>query len=391
MNQKNNLNVPDLVKLKKVQELCEIENPYSPFPDSDSLFIEAMKEIVSWHIENVEFYKKLSNSTNFKVTDLKTIDDLIKIPHLWAHFFKSHEVLSVPRDNIFLHLTSSGTTGQKSQIFFDEWTIKGAQRMVDWIFKKYGWITPDQKCNYILFSYETEPSSKLGTAYTDNFLCKYAPVNEVFHALKMTGSGSHEFDCFGTIEKFIEFANSGLPVRLFGFPAFFYFALERMKKLGIRPVKMHPDSMVFLGGGWKGNADKQIDKKDLYQLAHEMLGLVDSRLRDGFGSVEHCIPYVECENHEFHIPVWSRVIIRDAETLAPLGFNEPGFLHFISPYITSVPAHSVIMGDMASLHEANNCGCGLPTPYFKILGRAGLSKNKSCAVAASELLKGKAS
>jgi hypothetical protein len=47
------------------------------------------------------------------------------------------------------------------------------------------------------------------------------------------------------------------------------------------------------------------------------------------------------------------------------------------------------MGDMATLHEAHTCSCGLNTPYFRILGRAGISKNKSCAVAASELLKGK--
>jgi hypothetical protein len=209
--------------------------------------------------------------------------------------------------------------------------------------------------------------------------------------LKLTGEGGHEFDCFGTIEKFIEFANAGLPVRLFGFPTFFYFALERMKKLGIKPVKMHPDSMVFLGGGWKGNASVQIAKEDLYQLANDMLGLDQERMRDGFGSVEHCIPYIECKNHEFHIPIWSRVFIRDMETLEVKNFNQPGFLHFISPYITSVPAHSVIMGDIATLHEASTCSCGIDTPYFKIVGRAGNSKNKSCAIAASELLKGKSS
>lgn len=391
MTQKNNLNVPDEKKLNFVQEICNIQEPYIQHQSNDELFLKAMIQNVNWHIENSPFYKKLCENALFDIKKIKTVSDLVNIPHLWAHFFKTHEVLSTSKENIFLHLTSSGTTGQKSQIFFDEWTIKSAQRMVDWIFEYYGWITPNQKTNYILFSYETEPQSKLGTAYTDNYLCKYAPVNKVFNTLRLTGSGGHEFDCFGTIDKFIEYANEGLPVRIFGFPAFFYFALERMKALGIPKVKMHPDSMVFLGGGWKGNADKQIAKNDLYELAHEMLGLDKERLRDGFGSVEHCIPYVECKNHEFHVPTWSRVFIRDIETLKPLNYGQSGFLHFISPYITSVPAQSVIMGDLASLHHPDTCSCGLKTPYFRILGRAGLSKNKSCAVAASELLKGKAS
>lgn len=384
----NKLSVPDLNKLPAVQKLCDIKDPYKDQKVDETLFIQAMKEIVHWHIEKSDYYRDLAKSQNFSIDQLKTLEDCLKIPHLWAHFFKGNEILSVPRSEVFLHLTSSGTTGQKSQIFFDEWTIRSAQRMVDWIFEKNGWVSPNQKCNYILFSYQTEASSKLGTAYTDNFLCKYAPVNEVFTALRLTGSGSHEFDCFGTIEAFIKFAQQGLPVRLFGFPAFFYFALERMKKMGLPPVKFHPDSLVFLGGGWKGNADKQIEKSDLYQLAEEMLGIPNSRLRDGFGSVEHCVPYVECDKHEFHVPSWSRVFIRDVATLKPLGFGEKGFLHFVSPYITSMPAHSVIMGDMASLH--NDCSCNLKTPYFKIHGRAGVSKNKSCALAASELLKGKA-
>jgi phenylacetate-coenzyme A ligase PaaK-like adenylate-forming protein len=297
--------------------------------------------------------------------------------------------LSIPIDEVFLHLTSSGTSGQKSQIFFDEWTIKSAQNMVDWIFKYYGWITPESKCNYILFSYETESSSKLGTSYTDNFLCKYAPINEVFYALKLTGKGGHEFDAFGTINSFQKFADQKLPVRLFGFPAFLYFALLRMKELNITPLKLNPDSLVFLGGGWKGHADKQIDKLELYALVEEMLGIPNSRLRDGFGSVEHCIPYIECSQHQFHVPIWSRVFIRNVENLDVLPYGEQGLLHFISPYITSMPAHSVIMGDMASLHEGKSCPCELETPYFKIHGRAGVSKNKSCALTASELLKGK--
>ena len=383
----NKLNVPKGFNLEHVQMLCDQSDPYDHFQESDELFIKAMKEITLWHMEKSPFYNKLADSQDFNIENVKTIEDCTKIPHLWAHFFKGNEVLSIPPSDVFLHLTSSGTTGQKSQVFFDEWTIRSAQKMVDWIFEKYDWITPNQKCNYILFSYQTEESSKLGTSYTDNFLCKFAPVNEVFTSLKLTGSGGHEFDCFGTIEAFKRFADQGLPVRLFGFPAFFYFALERMKKLGLPPLKFHKDSLVFLGGGWKGNADKQIEKNALYTLAEEMLGIPNERLRDGFGSVEHCIPYVECAHHEFHVPVWSRVFIRDVETLEQLPLNNKGFLHFISPYITSMPGHSVIMGDLASLHA--NCKCGIKTPYFKIHGRAGTSKNKSCALAASELLKGK--
>jgi phenylacetate-coenzyme A ligase PaaK-like adenylate-forming protein len=386
MKKNSNLLVPDASKLKEVQKLCDIENPYEDFYKTDEQFVKAMIEITSWHIDRSDFYKKLSNSKKIDLNQIKSIDDLINIPHLWAHFFKKHEILSINKEDVFLHLTSSGTTGQKSQIFFDEWTIRSAQEMVDKIFNYYNWNRPLDKCNYILFSYQTETDSKLGTSYTDNFLCKYAGVNKVFTALKLNGNGGHEFDVFGTIEKLIEYEKEGLPVRIFGFPAFLFFTLERMKKLNIPPLKLHPESIIFLGGGWKGHAEREINKHQLYEMVHENLGIPLENLKDGFGSVEHCIPYVECENHQFHIPVWSRVFIRDMEDLKVLPYGKQGFLHFVSPYITSVPAHSVIMGDRASLHHPDECSCKLKTPFFKIHGRAGLKKNKSCAITAAELL-----
>jgi phenylacetate-coenzyme A ligase PaaK-like adenylate-forming protein len=230
------LKVPDIKKLSHVQELCDQSDPYADFSKSDDLFLKAMKEISIWHIEKSVFYNDLAKSQNFKADDLKTVEDCLKIPHLWAHFFKGNEILSIPPAEVFLHLTSSGTTGQKSQIFFDEWTIKSAQAMVDAIFEKYGWITPNQKCNYILFSYQTEESSKLGTSYTDNFLCKYAPINEVFTALKFTGSGGHEFDVFGTIEAFKRCIRKDEEIRTTSFEisprlnGFFGWRLERTRR-----------------------------------------------------------------------------------------------------------------------------------------------------------------
>lgn len=378
--------VPDEKALASVQKLCDLSKPYEITDETDKLFVKGMQEIVAWHASKNDFYSRVLQMRAFDAASLKTADDCANVPYVLANFFKLHEELSVEKEKITVHLTSSGTTGQKSQIFFDDWTLRSAQRMIDFIFEHNGWCTPDTKTNYLLYSYETEADSKLGTSYTDNFLCKYAPVNRVFTALRRTGSGSHEFDVFGCIDKLREFEKEGLPVRIFGFPAFLHFTLERMRALKIDPLRLHPESLIFLGGGWKGNADKAIDKRDLYASVTELLGIPDKQVRDGFGSVEHCIPYIECSSHEFHVPVWSKVFIRDLKTMAPLQYGEKGFLHFVSPYITSVPAASVLMGDLASLHKGSDCPCDLDTPYFIVHGRAGLSRNKSCAVAAAEMM-----
>lgn len=377
-----------------VQGVCEQRHPFASSAAQESMFVEAMKENINWHQEQSPFYRKLLEMKQFDAATLTSIDDLARIPFVPATFFKSHELLSVARDDIKLHLTSSGTTGQKSQVSFDAWSLSAGQKMIDAVFEHFGWNTPDVKTNYLLYSYETAPDSQLGTAHTDNFLCKYAPVASAFYALRRTGApttatggASHEFDVFGCIEKLQHYAAEGLPVRIFGFPAFLFFTLKRMRELGLPPLKLSADSLVFLGGGWKGNADQAIAKHDLYARIHEQLGIPDLRIRDSFGSVEHAVPYAECAHHQFHVPVWSQVIIRDVRTLKPRKFGEAGFLQFLTPYITSVPAQSVLMGDMATLYPGESCACGNERPYFVIHGRAGTSKNKSCAIAAAELLR----
>ena len=381
------LKVPNPELLPSVQALCDLEKPYDFDANAQKLFVRAMLENVAWHKDRCEFYGKLLALHRFDPATVKTVADCARIPFILANFFKAHEILSIPRDQVAGHFTSSGTTGQKSQIFFDTWSLSSGQRMLDRIFGFHGWVRPEEKTNYLLSSYELERDSRLGTAHTDNFLCKYAPINKSFCALRLTGPGAHEFDAFGCIETLQRYEQEGLPVRIFGYPAFVHFILERMRALKIPKLKLSPQSLVFFGGGWKGHADKAIPKSELYGELHDRLGIPDKCLRDGFGSVEHPIPYIECEKHQFHVPIWSQVYIRDVRTLDVLGFDKPGFLHLVSPYITSMPAQSVLMGDLATLHDGATCGCGIKTPYFTVLGRAGTSKNKSCAVAAAELLK----
>ena len=363
--------------------LLKYTNVYDTAGTGDA-FLAAMKETVAWHYERNEFYRKLLKKHGIQPDDIADEDDLIKLPPVHANFFKTYESLSVPRDEVVVHVTSSGTAGQKSQMFFDQSSWDFGQIMVRKILDYFGFVS-EQPANYLLYTYEPTEGSNLGTAKTDMGLLQYAPVNECRFALKYNGEG-HDFDAFGTIDAFVNYEKQGLPVRICGFPSFLYFTLSQMKKLGMKPLQLNPNSLTILGGGWKGNTDKQIPKQELYNLAEEMLGIPESRCRDGYGSTEHSVPYIECPNHRFHAPIYSRVYIRDFQTLKPVGFGEVGFASFVTPHLLSVPAVSVLMGDKAVLRDGRECGCGIETPYMEILGRAGTSVAKSCAIAASELL-----
>ncbi|MCB0369451.1 MAG: hypothetical protein KDD45_08380, partial [Bdellovibrionales bacterium] len=187
----------DLKQLKKVHEVCTWPNPYERMPKAEETFALAMKEVLTWHQSKSKFFFQFLQDKKFSID--KWNGEMEELPFIPADFFKQHEVKSISDSEIYLHLTSSGTTGQKSQIFFDEWSLKSAQQMVDFIYQYYRWISKD-KTNYLLYTYQTEEGSKLGTAYTDNYLTEYAPINSIEYALKWNGKGGHDFDLFGAIK-----------------------------------------------------------------------------------------------------------------------------------------------------------------------------------------------
>jgi len=90
---------PDANALKNLQKLCEITDAYTSSDELDALFIDAFKEIISWHRKNNPFYDKLTQ--DFDLDKLQNVD-VKELPFIHANFFKMHESLSVDKKNIFL-------------------------------------------------------------------------------------------------------------------------------------------------------------------------------------------------------------------------------------------------------------------------------------------------
>ncbi|MGC9456346.1 MAG: hypothetical protein ACP5DC_02380 [Halothiobacillaceae bacterium] len=364
---------------------CSGSSPYLPNEATDEAFVEAMRAVTALHMARSPWYGRFARANGVDPDRIRSLSDALALPPVHANFFKAHEIRSIPRDQVKVHLTSSGTSGQKSQMFFDEFTITHARRMVDACMRERG-VVSDAPANYLVNAYEPYEGFEVGTSNTNQYLMSLAPVADQFWSLRHVGGGRHEFDGFGAIRTLTEWASGDRPVRIIGFPAFLHFILERMRAIGQSNLRLPPGSWVIFGGGWKGHADRAIPKEALHAAIGEQLGIPSARVVETYGSVEHSIPYVDCPDHHLHQPTWSRVVVRDFRTLVPVPDGTPGFLSFVSPYITSAPAHSVVMGDIGIRH-APAPDDSRPTPWFEILGRAGLSKNKSCAAAAAELLK----
>ncbi|QXI03559.1 acyl-protein synthase [Pseudomonas tensinigenes] len=373
-----------MIHLPSSDALCALPRPYCQDSVPPGLFDRAMAEISRFHCQQTPGYEAWINANGLHLNDLDSLDDWSRLPPVFANFFKQRLLLSSVGEDA-LELTSSGTSGQKSRMRYDERSLAGAQWMVAQIFRHYGWDTADTPCNYLLLSYEPQGRISLGTSFTDQFLCRFAPVNRVVYALRSTGEG-HQFDVFGVISALQAFAEEGLPVRILGFPAFLWQALQRMQALCMPDLELPAESLVFFGGGWKTRAADEIPRQQLYSAIHRQLGIEISRCRDGYGAVEHAVPYIECARHRFHVPVYSKVFVRNPTDFCVQPYGQQGLLGFVSPYISSSPAHSVVMSDLATLHPGTSCDCGLASDWFELHGRAGTTAGRSCAMAAAQLL-----
>jgi phenylacetate-coenzyme A ligase PaaK-like adenylate-forming protein len=357
-------------------------NPFLINKENSLLFLESLKENILSHYHHHPYIKALCDEANWKPEQIKNEEDLFDIPYIVVSLFKQFQLKSVPDNEIVLHLTSSGTGGKKSHQFLNQESLDNVKKSAWMIHEALG-LVDDKKYNYFCFTYDPKIANDLGTAFTDELLTSFTPKNEVYYCFEWNDEkNDFIFDQEKALKKLKDFDKSPFPIRILGFPAFLHqLVTEQNLKL-----KLHPDSWIQTGGGWKGLADKEIPKSDFRALMEERLGVSQKNIRDMFGMVEHGIPYVDCEKGNLHIPNYSRVIIRDPLTLRPLEKNQLGLIQFICTYNFSYPAFNILATDYGMI---STCSCELGGDILILKGRAGVSKHKGCAVKALELLEDK--
>lgn len=347
-----------------------------------------MQEAFLHHYKNNLIFKNFCEFQGFTPSALKNYDDIKKIPFLIVTFFKREKSISVPDSEIELILSSSGTGGTKSATYLDGKSLARIKKILNNCFSSYKMVDYEKKVNYLMFTYDIKYAKEIGTAFSDEQLTNLTKINNCFYVLKFDKNKKSFYPDFeGAYRALKRFSKEKLPLRILGFPAFFYEFFELFGSKGKESFNFGNDSFIITGGGWKTHGEKEIERSEFKKNISEWLGIPYKNMRDLFGMVEHGIPYIECEEENFHIPIYSRIIARDPLTLEPLPSGSKGLLQFITPYINSFPAISILSTDFGIIHKVI-CRCQRNSPVFSFLGRAGLKKHKGCAITALELLSG---
>ena len=361
-----------------------LKDPYD-LPASDAQFIRAVRENCSFHYTHCLEYRRLLDSFAFRPNMLNDCADLARLPFLPTATFKHHRLFSLPRRRMAALSTSSGTSGQFSEIGFDFPALWCDWNMLWKIGRRRGFFSPVPS-HYIVLGYKLRRGNRTAVARTAFGATLLTPALTRTYALQYQ-NGRYVPDLDGVADALIRHGKSHFPTRLVGFPSYTFFLLRLLEHRGIQ-LQLPAGSKLMLGGGWKQFYTQQVEKTVLYDLANRILGIPEDHIIEVFSAVEHPILYADCVQHHFHVPVYSRIIIRDPDTLSPLPYGQPGLMEFISPLLTATPTLAVMTDDLGILHPPGSCPCGNPSPWLEILGRVGLKDIKTCAAGAENLLTG---
>jgi phenylacetate-coenzyme A ligase PaaK-like adenylate-forming protein len=371
-------------KRKYTKKLFRYPKPYDQ-RGTDQLFIKAIKENVSHHYNNCNKYRMILDDFGFQLDSLKTIQDIKNIPFIPTLYLKHHELFSMPKNKMIIKATSSGTSsGLKSQVGMSKRGLWYGFSMIRKLFS-YHKLWSIRPVKYIIFGYEPTKHTNvviMKSAYAFTYV---APALKRYYAIRWNKEKmNYEVDLEYIKQALIAAAKKKTPVRTLGFPAYTYFLLNEMKQEGIK-LQLPKGSKVTIGGGWKQFYMEKVDKQDFYKIVQDVLGVPEENIVEFFGAVEHPVVFPDCTHHHIHIPIYSRVLIRDPLTFEPVENGQIGLINLLSPLNQATPLCSIMTDDLGILHQ-EKCGCGLDTPYLEIIGRVGIKDITTCAQGADSML-----
>ncbi len=345
--------------------------PYSlEKEEKTELMTERMKELSLLHTENCAEYRQMMDSIEFDVDSVKSYYD---IPFLPVRLFKELDLCSVPKEEIFKTMTSSGTTGQAvSKIYLDRNTANNQQKTLAKIVSSF------------------TGASRMPMLIID---CPSVVKNRAMFSAR--GAGILGFSIFGadrtyalnddmqldveTVQAFLE-KHKGQKIFLFGFTFMiwqhFYKELLRLQEEGI--TFDLSQGILIHGGGWKKLASEAVSPEEFHDRLQLVCGL-DS-IHDYYGMVEQtgCI-YMQCECGHLHASIFSDVITRRASDFSVCDVGEPGIIQVLSMLPESYPGHSLLTEDEGILLGEDDCPCGRKGKYFKVLGRLKNAEIRGCS------------
>ncbi|CAA6605828.1 Acyl-protein synthetase, LuxE [Rhodospirillaceae bacterium LM-1] len=302
-----------------------------PQAQKETVLLPRLIDLVEHHREYCPPYARFLRAINWRGKAFALED----IPYFPVGLFKTHELRSISKKDVFRVLTSSGTTGQQvSRIALD----KGAAALqIRALSASMNRVLGSQRLPMLIID---APGVVKQTA---SFSARTAGVLGMmtfgrFHSFALNDDMSlNNAEVTSFFERF-----GSTPFLIFGFTfmvwAYFF---EQIKKFGIDMSS----GILIHSGGWKKLQDKAVDNATFKSSLRQSLGI--ERIYNFYGMVEQIgSVFLEGNDGYLHAPNFSEVIVRDPKTWQICAAGTTGVIQVLSVLPRSYPGHSLLTEDI---------------------------------------------
>lgn len=342
--------------------------PFAPDKAEKSAFLtSALRNLTVQHYQNCRAYRNMLDAGGINP---EKINDYHDIPFLPVSLFKQMTLKSIPDNEVFKTMTSSGTSGQAvSKIYLDKNTAANQQKALVKIVSEF---TGASRLPMLIID---SPSVVKDRAM---FSARGAGILgfSIFGADRTYALDDNMQIDIPAVKAFLE-RHQGQKILLFGFT--FMIWQHFYKELLKLDEKINLSNGVLIhGGGWKKLISEAVSPAEFKRCLSDVCGLSD--IHDYYGMVEQtgCI-YMECPQGHLHASIFSDVIIRRPLDFLPAAIGEKGIIQVVSVLPESYPGHSLLTEDEGIILGEDDCPCGRKGKYFKILGRLKNAEIRGCS------------
>ena len=340
-----------------------------PQVEKERTLLAALRQLDGHHHEACKDYARLTSILFPRGNG----ESLAELPYLPVGLFKEHALASVPPDQVFKTLQSSGTTGQlPSRIVLDRET---AQLQTQALAKIMTHVLGPKRLPMILIeSQGLIRDRRQFNARAAGLLGMMNFGRDHFYAL----DADLNLDAAG-LAAFLQ-KHGHEPFLIFGFT---YLVWSRFYQQ-LAGVDLSQGILVH-SGGWKKLQEQAVSMVDFRVRFREACGL--SRIYNFYGMVEQVgSVFLEGEDGYLYPPNFADVIIRNPLTLEELPIGQPGVIQVLSALPRSYPGHSLLTEDLGVVHAIDSDACGRKGKAFSVLGRIPQAELRGCSdvIAASQ-------
>jgi hypothetical protein len=326
----------------------------------EEVLLTDLTALVEHHRSRSEPYARI-----LAASGCSSASSVAELPWLPVRLFKNLELKSIPDDEVFKVLTSSGTTGEVSRIYLDKAAAATQTRQLGATVQA---VLGPKRLPMLLVD------TKAMLKDRRSFSARGAGVLGMStfgrdHVWALDDDGRVDL---GAIRGFLA-KHGDAPFLIFGFTYLVWLHLYEVARENGLDLG---NGILIHSGGWKKLVDQAVSPSAFRARLAEV-GLV--RTHNFYGMVEQ-IGTIFLEGPSggsLYCPDFADVIVRDPVSWRELPPGEPGLLEVVSTLPTSYPGHVLLTEDLGVVHGIDDGDW--PGKRFSVIGRLPRAEARGCS------------